>query len=91
MKSLSQKQIPEVAELPTPSEKYRYSILTLLADDKPYWCDGTTWYPMLSSSSTNMVVSSLAPSFPAGQNGLWIQTGLGPTGDDFTFWFEDGV
>lgn len=23
--------------------------------------------------------------------GLWIQTGLGATGEDFTFWIEDGT
>lgn len=25
-----------------------------------------------------------------GTAGLWVQTGLGPNGDDFTFWIEDG-
>lgn len=24
------------------------------------------------------------------ENYMWIQTGIGPDGNDFTFWFEDG-
>lgn len=30
--------------------------------------------------------NTLTPGTP----GLWIETGLGPDGDDFTFWLEDG-
>lgn len=32
------------------------------------------------------VENNLTPGVP----GMWIQTGLGPTGEDFTFWIEDG-
>lgn len=31
-------------------------------------------------------VNNLSP----GIAGLWIETGLGPDGEDFTFWIEDG-
>jgi hypothetical protein len=36
-----------------------------------------------------VVVSDTQPAFAG--TGLWVQTGLGPTGDDFTFWIEDGT
>jgi hypothetical protein len=31
------------------------------------------------------------PPTPPGGNYLWVQTGLGPTGDNVTFWIEDGT
>lgn len=34
-------------------------------------------------------VQSTAPAFD-GVPALWVQTGLGSTGKDFTFWIEDG-
>lgn len=34
-------------------------------------------------------VQPLPPSSPGPF--LWIQTGLAPNGNGFTFWFEDGV
>lgn len=32
-----------------------------------------------------------APAFPAGFAFLWVQTELGPTGEDATMWIEDGA
>lgn len=34
----------------------------------------------------------VSPTQPAGATGLylWVQTGLGDSGEDFTFWIEDG-
>lgn len=34
-------------------------------------------------------VSPTAPAAPVGQKYLWVQTGLGPSGNDFTFWIEN--
>lgn len=39
----------------------------------------------------NIYVQANAPTFDAGQVGLWIQTGMGPNGTDWTVWFEDGL
>lgn len=34
----------------------------------------------------------VSPTKPASTTPhLWVQTGLGPSGQDFTFWIEDGV
>jgi hypothetical protein len=33
-------------------------------------------------------VGPTAPTFTS--TGIWIQTGLGPGGTDYTIWFEDG-
>jgi hypothetical protein len=41
-------------------------------------------------SGAKLFVQPTAPSFGGGE-GLWIQTGMGPTGNDFTFWIEDGL
>lgn len=43
------------------------------------------------SGPLSLAIQPTEPTFPAGQPGLWIQTGLGPTGDDMTFWIEDGL
>jgi hypothetical protein len=39
--------------------------------------------------NTNVVVSATDPGLT--EAGLWIQTGLGPTGDGISFWLEDGL
>lgn len=36
-------------------------------------------------------VSPTQPIVTDGQPYLWVQTGLGPDGKDFTFWVEDGT
>lgn len=48
-------------------------------------------YYLNSSNHTNkpIFVQPTAPT-PTGSPYLWIQTGLGPSGTDFTFWIEDG-
>jgi hypothetical protein len=35
-------------------------------------------------------IQTTAPDF-GGLPGLWIQTGLGTSGTDTTFWIEDGL
>jgi hypothetical protein len=37
----------------------------------------------------NLVISPTQPTFEG--PGMWVQTGLGPTGQDFTIWIEDGL
>lgn len=39
-------------------------------------------------SSQSIFIQSSKPVNPSPH--LWIQTGLGPGGDDITFWIEDG-
>jgi hypothetical protein len=39
-------------------------------------------------SQQNMWVGPVRPEFSA--PGLWVETGLGANGDDFTIWIEDG-
>lgn len=43
----------------------------------------------VTSGAGNVVVSSVDPNLTG--PGLWVQTGMGPDGDEFTFWIEDGV
>lgn len=38
---------------------------------------------------STFVVSDFQPSIAA--TGMWVQTGLGPDGSDFTLWVEDGL
>lgn len=42
------------------------------------------------TSSPNIFVQSNAPT-PPGYPYVWIQTGLGTSGHDITFWYEDGL
>lgn len=42
-----------------------------------------------AGNATLVIVSPTDPALT--DPGLWIQTDLGPTGDDMTFWVEDGV
>lgn len=37
-----------------------------------------------------LFIQPTAPNVDTGQKYQWIQTGLGDSGNDFTFWFEDG-
>jgi hypothetical protein len=39
-------------------------------------------------AAPNFVVS---PTNPGLAQGMWVQTGLGPTGQDYTIWIETGV
>jgi hypothetical protein len=38
---------------------------------------------------SNLVIGPDAPTFTG--PGMWVQTGLGPDGGDFTLWIEDGT
>ena len=48
------------------------------------------WVDASEVVQPNVVVSETAPAFPPSTY-LWVQTGLGDTGEDFTFWIEDGT
>lgn len=48
--------------------------------------------------ATGVGAPSASPNFSVGPNnpnltspGMWVQTGLGPTGQDWTMWIEDGT
>lgn len=34
---------------------------------------------------------AIGPNDPQLTQGMWVQTGLGPNGDDWTLWIEDGT
>jgi hypothetical protein len=44
-----------------------------------------------TSGVKEFYVQDTAPDAGATTPYLWIETGLGPGGNDFTFWFEDGA
>jgi len=46
-------------------------------------------FQLAVAGSAQVVVSNTQPV--GLEKYLWIQTGLGSSGTDFTFWFEDGV
>lgn len=58
------------------------------ADTTTYLRGDGTWQPVAGGETNTHV----GPDAPVGMVGpyLWVQTGLGPDGDDFTFWIEDG-
>lgn len=64
----------------------------------------TSWVDIVSNDLNNMAALGLddgvfvrqnvyvqpsTPTFAPGQVGLWVQTGMGADGTDFTLWFED--
>lgn len=65
----------------SPVEGQRYYNTTTR---KEYYWDGTAWIVH------NVYVQSTAPVNPPATY-LWVQTGLGASGNDLTFWVEDGL
>lgn len=64
------------------------------------YTDGKLYYKTASNTISYFTAGAVAGSAqvvisntqPVGlEKYLWIQTGLGSSGTDFTFWFEDGV
>ena len=37
----------------------------------------------------NIYIQPAQPAFGAGEKALWVQTGLGPSGNDVSFWIKD--
>ena len=50
---------------------------------------GSYYLDFTNHTNKPIFVQPTAPT-PTGSPYLWIQTGLGPSGTDFTFWIEDG-
>lgn len=92
-KSLSGTLALAVTELPTPTAALAGLTVRLASDNKPYWCNGTTWVDLTAAGAggtQEVFVQPTAPT-PTGSPYLWIQTGLGADGTGFTFWVEDGL
>jgi len=47
VKDLSYRVVPVVAVLPAASTNLAGVIVRLASDNRPYWCDGTTWFDVL--------------------------------------------
>lgn len=58
MQDLSYRSALAVAVLPTPSASLKGVTVRLTTDDKPYWCNGTTWVDLTATGSAS----------PAGNN-----------------------
>lgn len=93
MKDLAYRVVPVVTALPAPTATLAGVIVRLSSDNKPYWCNGTTWVDLTAAGAggtQEVFVQPTAPT-PTGSPYLWIQTGLGADGTGFTFWVEDGL
>ena len=93
MKDLGYRNAVAVSSLPTASAALAGVIVRLTSDDKPYWCNGTSWVDLTAAGAggtQEVFVQPTAPT-PTGSPYLWIQTGLGADGTGFTFWVEDGL
>lgn len=73
MKSLAYKQVTAVASLPTPSAALEGVLVRLVSDDKPYWCDGSTW--------TDLTIGGASPLGIYDEGALLTAT---PTSINFT-------
>ena len=62
MKDLAYRAAPVVAALPAASAALAGVIARLATDNKPYWCNGTTWIDMtlLGSADTRLTTARLA-------------------------------
>lgn len=56
--------------------------------DKLYVYEHTSWKPVANGEA--IYVGPTAPTDVVG-NYVWVETGLGVSGTDFTFWIEDGL
>mgnify|MGYP003506435482 CR=1 FL=1 len=92
MENLAANKAVKVPSLPPASPELEGATYYLASTGHPYWCDGTAWFDMLAASvggTQNVWVQPTPPVIPT--TGLWIQTGLGVSGTDITFWIEDGT
>lgn len=62
------------------------------ADTTTYLRGDGTWQPVTGGGGGGEVNTHVGPTAPVGMVApyLWVQTGLGSDGTDFTFWIEDG-
>ena len=97
MKELTVKGLPQLAiaanaTTPVPADGPGWAWSTTLS--RPVYWDGSNWIDSAASGTQNVFVQPTQPSagqLGTGHPGLWIQTGLGASGSDMTFWVEDGV
>jgi len=69
-------------------------VAKISADAFPYWAT-RGWVaataptdPFPAGHSAKLSVDPASPAFA--EPGVWVQTGLGPSGTDMTIWIEDG-
>ena len=95
MKDLAYRPNVPVGSLPTPTTALAGVIVRLTTDNKAYWCDGTQWVDLTAAgdggTAPRVYVQPTAPTVQANTPYIWIQTGLGPQGQDTAMWFEDGA
>ena len=78
MKDLAYRAAPVVSVLPAASAALAGVIARLSTDNKPYWCDGTTWVDMtlLGSTDTRLTTARLAADVTNNTTTLANVTGL---------------
>lgn len=81
MKDLSYRAAPVVSVLPAASAALAGVIARLSTDNKPYWCNGTTWVDMtlLGSADTRLTTARLAADVTNNTTTLANVTGLAIT------------
>lgn len=78
MKDLAYRVTPVVSALPTASAALAGVVVRLSTDNKPYWCDGTTWVDMtlLGTVDTRLVTDRLTADVTNSTTTLANVTGL---------------
>jgi hypothetical protein len=78
MKDLSYPVVPVVAALPAASSTLAGVIVRLSTDNKPYWCDGTTWVDLtlLLNTDTRLTTARLTADVTNNTVTLANATGL---------------
>lgn len=78
MKDLAYRAAPVVSVLPAASAALAGVIARLSTDNKPYWCDGTTWVDMtlLGSTDTRLTTARLGADVANNTTTLANVTGL---------------
>lgn len=59
MKDLAYRVVPVVAALPVASTALAGVVVRLSTDNKPYWCDGTTWMDMAGTGGNDPRISTV--------------------------------
>lgn len=93
MKSLAYKQALAVAALPTPSTAVQGVLVRLTTDDKPYWCDGTSWVDLTVGGASALSIldeGSLQTATPSAINFIGAGVTATHTGDAVTVTIPGG-
>ena len=74
MQALSYQTALALSALPTPSVPLQGALVRLTTDNKPYWCDGSTWIDLSAvgggGSGGGVTISDTAPASPTA-GALW--------------------